>query len=151
MKTNGLKLIVTVTGLVFTLAAGKALAADAGNKGSLSDKDFKFATDAAQGGMAEVQLGELAKTKGTSEAVRNFGDQMVRDHTKANEELRALVTKKGGMLPAQVAQKDQSTMEHLQKETGHDFDRAYLDHMVKDHKKDVKEFRDAAKDLKDPD
>ncbi|HWH69620.1 MAG TPA: DUF4142 domain-containing protein [Candidatus Sulfotelmatobacter sp.] len=120
-------------------------------RGQLSEKDYKFVMDAARGSMSEVQLGELAQQKGTSQAVRNFGERMITDHTKASNELKQIVAQKGASLPTHMSHKENSAMEHLQKETGAKFDKAYAEHMVKDHKHDVKEFRDAAKDLNDPD
>jgi len=75
----------------------------------------------------------------------------VTDHSKANEELRQIITKKGAVLPADLPRKETSVMNDLQKVNGADFDRQYVTHMVKDHKKDVKEFEKAARELSDPD
>jgi putative membrane protein len=65
--------------------------------------------------------------------------------------LKQIVTKKGAILPADLPSKETSTMKSLEKATGADFDREYVEHMVKDHRKDVKEFEEAAKSLSDPD
>src|SRR5689334_1615636 len=142
-----------ITLLTVALAAGTslAIAADKGEKGQLSSKDYKFAVDAAQGGMAEVQMGELAKQKATNPQVKSFADKMVTDHNKANDELKQIVSRKGATLPTDVGRKENSHYDSLQKENGADFDKAYVEHMVKDHKKDVKDFQDAAQNLTDPD
>ena len=113
--------------------------------------DYKFITQTARGGISEVELGELARVKGVNTSVRNFGERMVTDHTKANNELKQLAASKQAALPVELSRKERSDMDHLQKATGKDFDKAYASDMVKDHKKDLKEFQDAAKDLDDPD
>jgi len=98
----------------------------------------------------EVKLGELAKEKGSSQAVKDFGQRMVTDHSKANEELKQIISNKGAALPVESTHKETSEMERFQKLSGRDFDKEYAQHMVKDHKKDLKEFEDAAKDVTDP-
>ena len=120
-------------------------------RGQLSSKDFKFLENSVRGGMEEVELGQLAQQKASNQGVRDFGQQMVTDHNKANDELRALATQKGATLTTQTSHSERSTMSHLQNESGANFDQAYVKDMVKDHKKDVKEFEKAAKDLTDPD
>jgi putative membrane protein len=148
------KTISTITGLALLLSAGLAIGAESEareQRGQFSEKDFKFVTDAARGGMSEVQLGELAKQRGESQAVRTFGERMATDHKKANDELKDLAAKKGAILPTSMAHKETSTFERLQKATGKEFDKVYAADMVKDHKKDVKEFQKAAKDSEDPD
>src|SRR4051812_13961336 len=86
-----------ITLLTVALAAGTSLAvaADKGEKGQLSSKDYKFAVEAAQGGMSEVQMGELAKQKATNPQVKSFADKMVTDHNKANDELKQIISHKG--------------------------------------------------------
>ena len=100
----------------------------------------------------EVQLGELAHQKGSIQAVRDFGHTMVTDHTKANDELKRIVSKKGALLPATtLSHHEQSMVETLQQKSGKDFDKDYASAMVKDHRTDLKDFQTAAKDLTDPD
>src|ERR1041385_8239664 len=123
---------------------------DKDQRGQLSERDYRFVKEAARGGQSEVELGELAKTKGTSQAVRDFGAKMVTDHQKANNELKDLASKKGAQGPAELARSERSSMDKLQKLNGTAFDKEYADMMLKDHKKDVKDFKDAADDVKDP-
>lgn len=113
--------------------------------------DADFATEAANGGLAEVQMGQLAKQKGKNEKVKNFGDMMMTDHTKANEELIAIAKTKNIALPAIPGKKEQKAMDDLAKKSPGDFDKAYVDDMIEDHKKDIKLFEEAAKNCKDPD
>jgi len=112
-----------------------------GSANRLAGADQTFAMKAAQGGMAEVKLGQLAKDHASSSAVKQFGQQMVDDHSKANDELKDLASKKGITLPTDLAAKDQATYDRLSKLNGAEFDRAYMADMVKDHRTDVSEFR----------
>ena len=134
---------------ITTLSCAGAFAADI--KSTLSSSDRKFMEKAAAGGMAEVQLGQLAKQRGSSDEVKSFGARMSSDHAKANDELRALASSKGVTLPSSLDRDAQKEMGKLSRLKGDEFDRAYMDHMVKDHKQDVKEFQKASKDAKDPD
>ena len=113
--------------------------------------DADFVEDAAVGGMSEVELGKMASTKAASADVKNFGQMMVTDHTKANDELKALATKKGWTLPAAVDSSHKSTADDLRNRVGADFDKAYVEEMVDDHETDVKAFEDKAKNATDPD
>ncbi len=125
--------------------------ASGGMRGQLTEKDYRFVIDAARGGQEEVQLGELARQKGVNQSVRNFGERMVADHSKANDELKDIATKKGATLPTQLSYGERSTVEDLQKATGTDFDKDYAKTMLKDHKSDVKDFEKASNNLNDPD
>ena len=121
------------------------------NKGGLAQGDRKFVMEAAHGNMAEVELGKLAADKGASDAVKQFGKRMTDDHGKANAELKDFAEKKGLTLPADLDAKHKQLRDRLAKLNGADFDRAYANEMVKDHKKDVADFKREAKGAKDPD
>jgi len=114
-----------------------------------SSADENFAKKAAEGGMAEVKLGQLAEEKGSSPAVKNFGRRMVQDHSKANNELKDVTSKENIPLPNEMDKSDQATYDRLSKLSGDAFDRAYARDMVKDHSKDVSEFQKEAKNGKD--
>jgi putative membrane protein len=103
--------------------------------------DMKFAMEAAVGGMEEVQLGQIAAQKGASDEVRQFGQHMVDDHTKANEDLMQVASGKGWTLPAALDAKHQADVQKLSAMSGDAFDREYVKMMVKDHKKDVGDFQ----------
>lgn len=113
--------------------------------------DADFAVEAGNGGMAEVEMGKLAAAKATNPDVKKFGEMMVTDHSKANEELMALAKSKNITLPGAPGADEQKMMADLSKKSGKDFDKAYVDMMVDDHKKDVDKFKDATTKLKDPD
>ena len=131
-------------------ATTAAAAAPAAPSTPVDKKSADFAMEAAQGGMMEVQLGSYAQQNALSERVKAFGAMMVRDHSKANDELKSIATTKSITLPADMSDsKEKKEMNELMKKTGKDFDKAYMKMMVEDHKKDVKAFEDASKDVKD--
>jgi putative membrane protein len=109
-----------------------------------------FLKDAAQGGMAEVELGKLASQKSQNAEIKKFGQMMVTDHTAANNELKALAAKKNITLPTDIGS-HKSTMDGLSKDTGADFDKGYVDAMVKDHETDVSAFQKQADSATDAD
>jgi putative membrane protein len=113
--------------------------------------DAKFAVAAANGGMAEVELGQLAQQKAANAKVKDFGAMMVTDHTKANDEMKALAQSKGITLPTTIDTDEQKVKDDLSAKSGADFDKAYVSNMIDDHKKDIKEFEDASKNCKDAD
>jgi len=116
---------------------------------SVSSADRKFMEKAAQGGLAEVQLGKLASEKASAPEVKQFGQRMVDDHTKANDQLKQLASSKGVNLPTELDRSDQREMDKLSKLSGAEFDREYMKNMVSDHKKDVSEFKSEASRAKD--
>ncbi len=103
------------------------------------------------GGMMEVDLGKLAAQKSSNPSVQQFGQRMVTDHGKAGEKLKEIVTKNGGTLPAEISSSQQKAIDKLSKLSGEDFDKEYVSMMVKDHKKDLKEFQHAAKHAENTD
>ena len=110
----------------------------------------KFATNAAQGGMAEVELGRLATQRAGDASVREFGARMVADHSRANAELKSIATQKGIQLPANLNSEQKSEIDKLSKMSGAEFDKEYMSAMLEDHKTDVKDFETQSKDGSDP-
>jgi putative membrane protein len=113
--------------------------------------DHRFVMFAAMTGTAEVELGRLAAQKGASEDVRQFGQRMVDDHTKANEELMRVVSPKGLQPPTTLDAKHQGAVQKLSALAGEKFDREYAKMMVADHRKAVGEFQKEADRGADPD
>lgn len=97
-------------------------------------KDATFAVDIADAGMLEVELGRLAEKNAAAASVKKFGQEMVTDHSKANDELMALAKTKGISLPAALSDKCQKKYNELAAKTGKDFDKAYMDAQVDGHK-----------------
>lgn len=115
-----------------------------------SDNDEDFIKEAASGGLMEVELGRYAQQNAQNPRVRNFGAMMVRDHSKANEELKAILTQKNLNAPATMEEKHRDKMNDIQKKTGADFDKEYMGEMVDDHEKDVDKFKRYAENGNDP-
>ncbi len=111
--------------------------------------DRKFMTKAAAGGIAEVEMGKLAQTQGTNEQVKQYGARMEADHSKANAELKSIAAAKNFELPQTAPKKELAMMDKMKAMSGADFDRAYIAHMVADHKKDVALFEKEANSGKD--
>ncbi|MDB6066095.1 MAG: putative outer membrane protein, partial [Pedosphaera sp.] len=97
-------------------------------------------TETLQCGTMEVNLGQLAVQKGADQAIRDFGQRMIEDHRKANQELTEIINLKGASIPEPSNKKGERMAEHLLSLSGTAFDKAYIKHMVRDHKKAVKEF-----------
>jgi putative membrane protein len=121
-----------------TMAAGKA-------------PDAAFMMKAATAGMAEVELGRLAADKAGSDDVKKFGQRMVDDHSKANDELKTLAQNKNVTLPTAIDPHAKAVHDKLSTMTGAAFDRTFMQTMVADHKKAVNDFRMASKSAKDAD
>jgi putative membrane protein len=116
------------------------------------DKDCSdFMVKAADGGMEEVEMGKLANGKATNQRVKNFGQMMVDDHSKAGDELKSLASQKNVTLPAAMGDDHHKDMDDLNKKKGKDFDKSYMKMMVNDHEKDISEFEKAAKNATDAD
>jgi putative membrane protein len=110
----------------------------------LAEQDLEFARKAAEGGLKEVRLGELAQQQAASEQVQQFGERMVEDHGNANEQLMQIAEDKGIELPQELSQEAQQLYDELQQKSGAEFDQAYMDEMVSDHQKDVESFSEFA-------
>jgi putative membrane protein len=115
-----------------------------------SAADSKFVQNASAGGMAEVQMGELAKQKASESAVKDFAAKMVMDHTKANDELKAIASQEGMSLATTLNAKDKALYDRLSGMSGAQFDQAYMNAMVTDHRQDVAEFQKEAKSGQNP-
>ena len=130
---------------VATMAAGQDRASR-----SSGSADIDFVLAAAQGGMAEVEIGKLAADHAKSDEVKRFGQRMVDDHSKGGDQLKSLAQAKGIALPGELTPKDKALRQRLERLNGDAFDRAYMRAMVTDHQKDVSEFRHESRDGRDP-
>ncbi len=138
---------VALVGLAVITLAGTASAekdkaqtsASGKSASTLSAKDKRFINEAAKGGMMEVEGGKMAAQNGKHPDVKKFGNRMVADHSKANAELKTIASSKGAQLPAGIAAPKWTN------------DKKYVDMMVKDHEKDLSEFRAEASGGTDPD
>src|SRR5205809_284278 len=132
-------ILALVIGAMSLAGGARAETTPTGEGSSLSAKDKTFMKKAAKGGMMEVAMGQVAEQKAQSDDVKSFGKRMVTDHSKANDELKSIASKKGVQLPSKEPNTKWSS------------DKAYMDAMVKDHEKDLAEFQEEAKTGSDPD
>ncbi|KQR91834.1 hypothetical protein ASG01_12570 [Chryseobacterium sp. Leaf180] len=120
-----------------------------GEMGDLSAQDKMFVDAAAKGGMMEVMMGKLAATNASSASVKSLGSMIEKDHTAANEELKSWAMTAKYTLPTSLNSDQQMMYDELKMKKGADFDRAYVDMMVTDHKKDIAAFEKEASEGKD--
>ncbi|HEU5401121.1 MAG TPA: DUF4142 domain-containing protein [Terriglobales bacterium] len=129
-----------------------AASTEANGSGSqVSAKDKAFMKKAAQGGLEEVELGQMIAGKAQSNDVKQFAQRMVDDHTKANDQLKSLAQQKGVTLPSEMDSKGKALKSHLEKLSGDQLDKAYMKAMVQDHTKDVQDFKTESQAAKDKD
>ena len=112
--------------------------------------DKAFVRQALQGGMAEVQLGQLAVQKSNNPDVKQFGQKMIDDHTKLGDAMKQVAQQMNVKPPNSLSGKDKSTVAKLSALNGDEFDKAYIKDMVKDHKQDEKEFKQEAENTSNP-
>jgi putative membrane protein len=140
------KLAMALVAVGLLVAVSPATAA-----ATVSTADQKFILAAAQGGMTEVKLGELASTNGKRDDVKEFGQMMVKDHTAINDDLKALAAQKGVILPDSLDAKHQGMVDKMTALTGSGFDDAYIADMIKAHKADAKAFKGESAATQDAD
>jgi putative membrane protein len=120
-------------------------------KGGLAGQDRKYFQEMAQANMAEVETGKLAQQKAANEDVKNYAQSMVQDHGKLLQEQQSMAKQKGVSMPKGPKKEHQSALKKLQSASGGEFDRMYMEQMVKDHERTLKTLQEAAKNAKDPD
>ncbi|MBN8904130.1 MAG: hypothetical protein BGO51_26005 [Rhodospirillales bacterium 69-11] len=116
----------------------------------ISQTDRNFVVQAATGGFAEVDLGRLAAQKGTTSAIKQYGQRLVTDHSQANEELMQIADEAGIELPTEMDRRTASTLQRLRGTTGTGFDQAFIQRMIADHQRDIQLFRKEAQSGSDP-
>ena len=102
----------------------------------------KFLLKAMQDGMAEVRLCQLALQHSQNDDVKRFAQRMIQDHTRTDQEISQLASRKGITLPQDVSEKQKLTYDALSKLSGASFDKEFMDHNVSDHEGDVKDFEE---------
>ncbi len=115
-----------------------------------AEKEKEFLKKAAQAQLAEIKLGEMAIEQAGSEMVKQFGEQMILDHSKANRQVTQLARQEGVELPKGLSSKQKEKADKFSGLSGPEFDKAYMEYMTKDHRKDVMEFEQSARQIQDP-
>jgi putative membrane protein len=136
--------------LITALALSTLLSAPALAQNKMDNNDISAMKQLAQANLSEIAAGKTAAEKAQSPDVKKFGQKMVDDHTKMLADLRALAKKKDVALPQDADVKDMAQMKLMERKSGAEFDKDYMDHMVKDHEKDVKDTQNIAAKAKDP-
>lgn len=114
------------------------------SKSKLSATDRRFMTNAIQGDLAEIKMGELAQRKGGSDAAKKFGQMLQQDHSQHLDKAKALAQQSGMVPPTQPDAKQKATYDRLSKLSGAQFDRQFARAMVSDHKEDISKYRKEA-------
>ena len=110
-----------------------------GASGTLAAQDATFVREASQGGMAEIKQGQFAAKNAENDAVKQYGQKLVTDHTKANQELKQLATSKGASIPTEIG-KHQASCDRLAALKGREFDQAFKEQTIKDHEEAIRIF-----------
>lgn len=118
---------------------------------TVQSEDAQFVKAAADGGMLEVKLGELAVQRSKSDKFKTFGKAMIKDHTKANNELKALARKKQMEVPASLSKMKQQMYDSLAAVQGEQFDMLYMNMMIASHEETIGLFQTEANEGKDAD
>jgi len=139
MKNTHCLLLGLALPCAFAFAAGKG-----------ATQDQTFLKKAAQGGLAEVNVGQMAASKASDPNIKQFGQRMVEDHGKANDELQQIAQKENLTLPTEPSKAEQKTANKLSRLQGTKFDAEYAREMVKDHEQDVALFEKEANSGSNP-
>lgn len=118
---------------------------------TVSKVDQDFAVNTANANMTEIQAGQMAEQKGVDKSVKDYGKMMVHDHTAAGEKLKDIAARKNITLPVSINGDMQKALDELNSKSGKDFDKAYIQMMVSDHKKVISAFEDEGKNGSDAD
>lgn len=137
---------VLLTGVAIFALTGAAATTESSNDATrynakTTTSDTRFAREAESGGLAEVEMGQLAVAKATNPQVKQFGQRMIDDHMKADNELKNIASKDDISLPRGLTAHDRLIYDNLSKLSGTSFNHAYMFDMLKDHQADVNEFQ----------
>lgn len=132
------------------MTTANSIASDSSQSNSAAASEDNFWANAAQSGLAEVEMGKLAAEKSGNAEVKKFAELMVADHGKANAQLRTVAAIQGVPLPTTLSLDAQSQIGRLRNLSGAEFDRAYADAMVAAHEKDVAAFKEKSQTAEQP-
>jgi putative membrane protein len=128
------------TSMADTSANTASMTTDTSAMNPASTNSNTFMEQAAVGGLMEVEAGKVAESQSTNAAVKQFAELMVKDHTKANTELKGIAAKKNFTLPASLPAAEKNHLDEMKKLSGAEFDKHYIGMMVSDHAKTVALF-----------
>jgi putative membrane protein len=131
--------------LAAAFSGGVVLAQD------VTSSDKKFLTDSAQGNVAEINFAKLALQKSQDKNVREFATKMIKDHEMLQSEMKPIARKLGVKEPTGPPLSAHAKYMELKMKSGTDFDRAYVEAMVKDHHDDLQAFMTEESTTTNPD
>jgi putative membrane protein len=126
-----------------------AFAADPQGRSNLSGNEKSFVMEAARSSMAEKQLGVLAEQKASNESVKNLAKEIKDEHSQAVDKLQQIASNKNVSFPSKITRSDRTIVDRLQKLSGEEFDKEYMRQTVKEHERDVENYRQQARSAKD--
>lgn len=131
-------------------ALGSGCASTPGAGRVAGDSDDYFMLWASQMNLAEIATGEMASERAVNDRVRDYGEEMVQAHRRANQELQRLAEKNGVELAKRPDEAGERLTEHLARLEGEDFDREYIGAMVANHASALEMFEERARTASDP-
>jgi putative membrane protein len=118
-------------------------------RGSLSQESQDFITEAAKGNLGEVVMGTRAQNITENQEIRQYGLKLVEDHSAANQQLKPIAEANAIPWPEQPTEEHQKLEQELSKLSGEEFDKKFMEEMVKDHEKDVEKYEKMAEKVED--
>ena len=115
------------------------------------EKDVKFLINASENNLEQIQLGQLAQQKGTTNHVRELGKTMENAHTKSQKDLTELAKNKNISIPSSSTNDSRDAYKDLNEKSGDDFDKAYANRMVKGQNNTISTYEKALNDFQDSD
>lgn len=107
--------------------------------------DAAFLATAAGGGLLEIELGQLAQLNSLDPVLKDLGSKLIRDHSQCHDRIKTLSGQRNISIPASLPEDRLKIKEGLQKKTGADFDREYIDWVIDDHTKTINQFEKEAR------
>lgn len=132
-------------GMAVLVLAGVLALSGSHAQNSKGKTDDSFLKEAMQGDMAEVKMGQLAQQKGGDDKVKQFGQTLESDHSENLDKAKSLAQEIGMTPPKSVNAEQKATYDKLNKLSGQQFDKEFAQHMVQDHKKDIRKFEQESK------
>jgi putative membrane protein len=141
--------VATDAGTPNTKGEGARALTGANESGDIAQGDAAFVRAAGEAGLAEVKMGQVAQQNAENQAIKDFGQRLVTDHSKANEELAQIASQKGFQVPTVMGAKDEAMIQHLSSLNGAEFDKACGRHAVEAHQKAIRLFKTEAQSGQD--
>jgi putative membrane protein len=146
-----MKLLLLSISILAAYASTAAFAADTTNQpGNLAASDMEFVRDAAHGGAMEVEFGKMLQQHAQSPDLKKYGERLVADHTKANDNLTRIAEKKGMRAPTEPDSDQRASLDRLSSTSGQQFDEQAREMAIRDHREDIGKFSKASESAQDP-